>query len=131
MIGRLASAVLFAAVLCGGATAARPVLSQPFDVLPLANGSLVVSDRLQRAVYVVDPARKSGRRVASVPEARELERLPDGGLLVTSGAGVFAVDMRTGRSRLYARAAAYLLGIARAAVIRRLRRSRETTGSAR
>ena len=85
---------------------------QPFDVLPLPDGRLAVTDRVQGAVYLVDPARKTGRRLARVREARELERLPDGRLLVTSGAQILTVDAR-GRTRAYARANADLLGIAR------------------
>jgi hypothetical protein len=114
MVRLLAWSTVAAAVLCGGAGAARPVLVQPFDVLPLPSGALAVTDRVQNSLYVVEPARKSGRRVARVPEARELERLPDGRLLVSSAADVLAVDLRTGRTQRYARAAAYLLGIARA-----------------
>jgi hypothetical protein len=114
MIRRLAAAAFLVAFFCVGANAARPVLAQPFDVLPLRNGTLAVTDRIQNAIFVIDPARKQGRRAATVTEARELEQLPNGRLLVSSGARVLSVDLRTGRRQQYARAAAYLLGIARA-----------------
>jgi DNA-binding beta-propeller fold protein YncE len=115
MVRHAALALSLAALVCGGASAAAPRLSQPLigDVLPLADGRLVVSDFGQGAVFVVDPARRTGRRAASVAQARELERLPDGRVLVTSGANVVAADLRTGRTQRYARAAAPLLGIAR------------------
>ena len=116
MLRRVALALTLAGLLCSGAAAARPVLSQQLlgDVLTLADGRLVVTDSAQGAVFVLDPARKTGRRAARVPQARELERLQDGRVLVTSGANVVAVDLRTGRTQPYARAAAFLLGIARA-----------------
>ena len=114
MVWRSLVGLSCALLLCAtSAGAAGPVLAQPMDVLPLPGGVLAVTDRLEGAVYVIDSARKSGRRVARVPEARELERLPDGRLLVSSGADVLALDLRTGRARRYARAAGDLLGIAR------------------
>ena len=115
MVRHVALALSLAALVCGGASAARPRLSQPLigDVVPLTDGRLVVSDFGQGAVFVVDPVRRTGRRAAQVTQARELERLPDGRVLVTSGASVVAVDLRTGRKQRYARAAAPLLGIAR------------------
>jgi hypothetical protein len=115
MVRRVALALSLVALVCSGASAARPRLSQPLigDLLPLADGRLAVSDFGQGAVFVVDPARRSGRRAASVAQARELERLADGRVLVTSGATVVAVDLRRGRTQRYARAAAPLLGIAR------------------
>ena len=112
MVRRLAVVSLLAALVCGAAVAARPVLVEPFDVVPLANGRLAVTDRGKGVVYLVDPARKDARRIARVREARELERLPDGRLLVTSGARVLALDTRTGRTQRYADAEAHLLGIA-------------------
>jgi len=114
MVRRLGLTVFLAVLFCSGARAARPVLLQPFDVLPQPNGTLAVTDRLQGAVYVLDTARKRGRRAAHVPQARELERLRDGRLLVSSGADMLAVDLRTGGKRRYARGRAILLGIARA-----------------
>jgi sugar lactone lactonase YvrE len=114
MVRLAALASCVAALSCGAALGARPVLVQPFDLLPLADGRVVVTDRVQGAVLVLDPARRSGRRLARVREARELDRLADGRFLVTSGARVLAVDAR-GRVREYARAAAPLLGIARGA----------------
>jgi DNA-binding beta-propeller fold protein YncE len=112
MVRVVALASCLAALASASALAARPALVQPFDLVPLVDGRLAVTDRVQDAVFLIDPARRSGRRLARVREARELERLPDGRLLVTSGARVLVVDMR-GRVREYARAAAPLLGIAR------------------
>jgi sugar lactone lactonase YvrE len=89
-----------------------PVLQQPFDVLPLPNGKLVVTDLPAGAVYELDPAHRTGRLLARVREARELERLKDGRLLVTSRARVLALDPRTGKTAPYATARNYLLGIA-------------------
>jgi hypothetical protein len=90
----------------------RPVLQQPFDLLPLAGGKFVVTDLQANAVYELDPAHRTGRLLAHVREARELERLKDGRILVTSRSRVLALSPRTGRTRLYATARNYLLGIA-------------------
>jgi streptogramin lyase len=93
-------------------SARRPVLQQPFDLLPLAGGEFVVTDLPANAVYELDPVRKTGRILARVSQPRELERLEDGRILVTSGARVLALDPRTGRTSVYATAKNYLLGIA-------------------
>jgi streptogramin lyase len=90
----------------------RPVLGQPFDLLPAAGGRFVVTDLPANAVYELDPAHGTGRLLARVREARELERLGDGRILVTSRARVLALNPRTGKSSLYATARNYLLGIA-------------------
>jgi streptogramin lyase len=92
--------------------AARPILNQPFDLLPVAGGKFVVTDLPANTVYELDPVRKTGRALARVNEPRELERLKDGRLLVTSRARVLALDPRTGKTSLYATARNYLLGIA-------------------
>jgi streptogramin lyase len=94
------------------AAAARPILSQPFDLQPLANGKIVVTDLPGNAVYELDPARRSGRLIARVVQARELVPLKDGRLLVSSGLRVLALDPRTGRTSAYATAGNYILGIA-------------------
>src|SRR4029450_12773553 len=91
MIVRIALlAFVLAAVTADSAGAAHPTLHQPFDVLPLANGHLIVTDMPGNAVYDLDPARKSGRLVARIGQPRELDRLKDGRLLVTSGNHVLA-----------------------------------------
>jgi sugar lactone lactonase YvrE len=92
--------------------AARPTLSQPFDVLPVAGGRLLVTDLPAGLVYSIEPARRTGRVVAHVFQARELARLPDGRILVTSREKVLALDPRTGKTSLYATAKNYILGIA-------------------
>ena len=94
------------------AAASRPTLSQPFDLLPIAGGRFLLTDLPAGLVYSVDPVRRTARVVARIPEARELERLPDGRVLVTSGLEVRALNLRTGRTSVYARAQNYLLGIA-------------------
>jgi len=108
--------VTFAAVAPAAAApsrvAVRPPLQQPFDVLPLANGHLIVSDLELGHVLDIDPAHNSGRIVGTIREARELDRLPDGRLLVSSRARVYALDPRTRKATLYATFRNYLLGIA-------------------
>jgi len=101
-----------ASVLEGAAQKLRPVLQQPFDLLPVAGGKFVVTDLPANAVYELEPAHRTGRLVARVREARELERLKDGRILVTSRARVLALNLRTGKMSLYATARNYLLGIA-------------------
>jgi sugar lactone lactonase YvrE len=99
-----------AAVPASAAT--EPALAQPFDVLGLANGHLLVSDLQLGRVLDIDPAHRSGRIAGAVREARELQRLPDGRLLVSSRARVYALDPRTRKATLYATFRNYLLGIA-------------------
>jgi streptogramin lyase len=101
-----------AAALGSPAQKRRPALRQPFDLLPLAGGKFVVTDLPANAVYELDPAHGTGRLLARVREARELERLKDGRILVTSRARVLALSPRTGKLSLYATAKNYLLGIA-------------------
>jgi hypothetical protein len=103
-----------AAALASSAAGARPIIGQPFDLQPLANGKFIVTDLTGNAVYELDGVRKSGRLVARVAEARELVPLGAGRLLVSSGSDVLALNLRTGRTSLYARAQNYILGIARA-----------------
>src|SRR4051812_16456204 len=105
-------AVLLVAALAGSARAAHPTLIQPYDVQPLANGHFLVSDLPAGAVYDLDPVRKTGTLVASIPQARELQLLPGGRVLVSSGAQVLALSPRTGKTSVYARFKNYLLGIA-------------------
>jgi hypothetical protein len=101
-----------AAAAPSSAAAARPVLSQPYDLLPLRNGTFLVTDLPGNAVYELDPVRKTGRLVARINQARELFPLPDGRVLVSSGARVLALNLKTRRTTLYATARNYLLGIA-------------------
>ena len=67
-----------AAAVPSSAAAARPVLSQPYDLLPLKNGKFLVTDLPGNAVYELDPVRKTGRLVVRIDQARELFPLPDG-----------------------------------------------------
>ena len=92
--------------------AARPTLTQPYDLQPLSNGKILVTDLPANAVYELDPARRSGRLVARITRARELVLLKDGRVLVSSGSQVFALNPRTRRVTPYAIARNYLLGIA-------------------
>jgi len=101
-----------AALAAGSAGAAHPMLQQPFDLLPVPNGHLIVADMPANTVYDLDPARNSGRVVARIREARELARLPDGRILVTSHDRVMALNLRTGKSSVYLTARGYILGIA-------------------
>jgi hypothetical protein len=101
-----------AAAAPSSAAAARPVISQPYDLLPLRNGDFLVTDLPGNAVYELDPAHKTGRLVARVRQARELCQLHGGRALVSSGARVLALDLRTRKTALYATARNYLLGIA-------------------
>lgn len=116
LLHRLLTILLVSSVAAVPAAAAappaHPTLGQPFDVLALPNGHLVVTDLTANAVYELDPARGTGRMLAAVREARELERLPDGRLLVTSRNRVLALDARTGTVKPFLTAQAYLLGIA-------------------
>jgi sugar lactone lactonase YvrE len=108
MGGRLA----VAAVLATAAGAAGPALQQPYDVLPLPNGRLVVSDLPAGRVYELDPAHHSGRLLARIRDARELQRLPDGRILVTPHERVLALDPRTQKTSPYATARNDILGLA-------------------
>jgi sugar lactone lactonase YvrE len=105
-------ALVLAAVVASAASGARPALRQPYDVLALPNGHLIVSDLPAGKVYDVDPAHRSGRLVARIRDARELARLADGRVLVTSHERVLALDLRTRKTTLYATAANYILGLA-------------------
>jgi sugar lactone lactonase YvrE len=105
-------ALLLLAVAAVPASGARPALQQPYDVLPLANGHLVVSDLPAGAVYDIDTTKRSARLIARVPNARDLALLPDGRILVTSRAKVLAITPRTGKLTPYLTARSYLLGIA-------------------
>jgi streptogramin lyase len=59
------------------AAAARPALSQPYDLLPLRNGKFLVTDLPGNAVYELDPVRKTA--ASSRGSARpQLLPLPDG-----------------------------------------------------
>jgi hypothetical protein len=101
-----------AAAAAGATGAAHPALNQPFDVLPLPNGHLIVTDLPANAVYDLDPVHNSGRLVARIAQARELDRLKDGRVLVTSGNRVLALDLRSRKTTLFATAKDYLLGVA-------------------
>jgi hypothetical protein len=90
----------------------RPVISQPYDLQPLPNGNVLVTDLFGNAVYELDPGRRTGRLVARITQARELYPLPDRRVLVSSGPRVLALNLRTHRTTPYATARNYLLGIA-------------------
>lgn len=104
-------AFLAAASVLPAAAASPPYLQEPYDVLPLANGHLVVTDLPQGKVLDLDPAHHTGRVLAVLREARLLERLPDGRLLVSARARVYALDPRTRRLTPYATFRNYVLGI--------------------
>jgi sugar lactone lactonase YvrE len=106
----LATAV--AAAPSSAAPPQQPTVIQPYDLQPLANGKVLVTDLPANAVYELDPARKAGRLVARIAQARELVLLKDGRVLVSSGLNVLALNPRTGRTTRYASANDYLLGIA-------------------
>jgi hypothetical protein len=106
----LATAV--AAAPSSAAPPQRPAVIQPYDLQPLANGKVLVTDLPANAVYELDPARKTGRLVARITQARELVLLTDGRVLVGSGPNVLALNPHTGRTTRYASANDYLLGIA-------------------
>jgi hypothetical protein len=108
----VAAAAVLAVVFATPAGAARPALQQPYDLLLLRNGRLVVSDLPAGKVYELDPERHTGRLLARIRDARELQRLPDGRILVTSDERVLALDPRTGRTRPYAKARNDILGLA-------------------
>ncbi len=108
----LAVLILLVAAAVPAAAATQPFLEQPFDVLGLPNGHLVVTDLSQGHVLDIDPAHRSGRIVGSIRNARELDRLPDGRYLVSSANRVFALDPRTKKAASYATFKSYLLGIA-------------------
>src|SRR5436305_1388734 len=91
---------------------ARPAIVQPYDLQPLPSGRILVTDLPANAVYELDPVRRTGRLVARISQARELVLMKDGRVLVSSGARVLALDLRTHRTTLYATARNYLLGIA-------------------
>ena len=108
----LLTLLLTAACVAGTAPAPRGrCCSSPFDLLPLAGGKYLVTDMSANAVYEVDPARHTGRLVARVAQARELGRVSDGRVLVTSAEKVLALNLRTGKATVFARAKNYLLGI--------------------
>jgi hypothetical protein len=91
----------------------RPLLVvAPFDVVE-AGPYWVVTDRDAGAVYRVNRASRRWMRVARVPEARELEKVDERTVLVTSGPRVLRLDVVTGRVRVVARARATILGLVR------------------
>ncbi len=101
------------ALAAAGAAAAPTTLGEPADLLPRPGGTYLVTDRTRGAVLLVDPARKTTRRVARVIEARELA-VVGGRVLVTSRERILALDLRTGRTTPFARAGSYVLGLAAA-----------------
>ena len=103
-----------ALVLAAAGTAAAPTsLGEPADLLPRPGGKLLVTDRTRGAVLLVDPVRKTARRVARVLEARGLA-VVGGRILVTSRQRILALDLRTGRTTPFASARSYVLGLAAA-----------------
>lgn len=101
-----------AAVPSSAAPPQRPAVIQPYDLQPLPSGKILVTDLPANAVFELDPARRTGRLVARITQARELVLLKDGRVLVSSGSDVLALNVRTGRTTRYASANDYLLGIA-------------------
>jgi sugar lactone lactonase YvrE len=113
MAARMSFVVLaLLALVVSRANAAHPTLVEPFDVMPSLHGHLLVSDRAAGVVYDLDPATGNGSAVANVPQARELARLPDGRLLVTSDDRVLVVSAGSHATRVFARAEASILGLA-------------------
>ena len=89
----------------------RLVLAEPFDAVEVG-GSIVIADRRADALYRLDPATGGWARVATVREARELEPVGTGEVLVTSGERILRVDVRTGAAREVGRATDVILGLA-------------------
>jgi sugar lactone lactonase YvrE len=113
MIVRMLPVVTAAALAlaAAGTAAAPPALGEPADLVARAGGGFLVTDRARGAVLQVDAARKTARRLARVVEARELA-VSGARVFVTSRERVLTLDVRTGRTKLFARARAYILGLA-------------------
>jgi antitoxin (DNA-binding transcriptional repressor) of toxin-antitoxin stability system len=89
----------------------RLTLAEPFDAVEVGEW-IVIADRRADALYRLDPGTGAWARVAVVPEARELEPVDENTVLVTSGARVLRVDVRTGAATEVSRAADVILGLA-------------------
>ena len=91
-----------------------PVLQQPVGVVEEAGGTLLVADFRANAVFRLDPTRREGTILLRLPGPRDLRPLGGGKLLVTSGVGILELDPASGRTRLLARGAGELEGVAAA-----------------
>lgn len=89
-----------------------PALRMPFGIVEEARGTLLVADFSQSAVLRLHPATGEGRILARVDAPRDLRASPDGNLLVSSGSRVVELDAATGLTRVRARAAGALEGVA-------------------
>jgi hypothetical protein len=88
-------------------------LQEPFDLVH-AGGELVVTDRRAGAVFALDPQSGAWRRVARIPEARELAAVDERTVLVTSGERILRLDLASGTADEVTRVADVVLGLERA-----------------
>jgi streptogramin lyase len=92
-----------------------PVLQQPYGIVEENDGKLLVADFRANAVFRLDPSTGEGSVLARVRGPRDLRRTGEGKLLVSSGPNVLELDPTTRTTRVRARAAGPLEGIAQAA----------------
>ena len=100
-----------------GTAALRPRrlrLAEPFDVV-YAGSDLVIADRGAGAVILLSPGSGAWRRVAAVPDARELVVEDERTVLVSSGERILRLDLRSGRTAEVDRVGDIVLGLERAA----------------
>jgi streptogramin lyase len=91
---------------------AVPALQQPHGIVEETDGKLLVADFRSNAVFRLDPSTGEGSTVVRIPGPRDIRRAGDGKLLVSSGLSVLELDAVARRTRLLARAAGPLEGIA-------------------
>jgi hypothetical protein len=100
-----------------GAATIRPrrlILGEPFDIVH-AGGGLVITDRRAGAVFFLVPETGAWRRVARIPQARELAVVDGHAVLVTSGARILRLDLSSGATEEVARVNDVVLGLERGA----------------
>lgn len=108
----LLAAALVACASARPAAIAPLTLLEPFDIV-LAGNDIVVTDRKANAVYRIDASTGVHVKVANVVEARELAADGPDAVLVSSGARILRVNLRSGTVTPAARAAKYVLGLVR------------------
>ncbi len=88
-IGLLSSTTLQSQSLPSGGLLIAEELSQPVGVVELGGGGVLVADRIERTVYLLDPGTRTRRSLATdgrgpreVAAPASLWRLPDGGAAV-------------------------------------------------
>jgi hypothetical protein len=90
------------------------VVHEPFDAVD-AGRWILISDRIDNALYRLERATREWSRLARITEARDVEVVDDRTVLVTSTSEVLRVDVQTPATTTVARAADVIVGLVRAA----------------